>query len=80
MSSQDNDTCSVCIGPFHPSTGHIERGKDGNVRFRICGPCFREFLPHLKRRWGGVRFYDHAGPLPEEAPVGWRPEDVLNDG
>lgn len=72
----ENNSCSACKGPFHVSTGHITSDK----KYRICGPCYREMLPHLKRRWGGERFYDHAGPLPTEAPVGWRPEDmVIND-
>lgn len=69
-------TCDACKGPFHIATGHVT---PGNKQYNICGPCYREMLPHLKRRWGGERFYDHAGPLPVEAPIGWRPEDVLNE-
>ncbi len=72
--------CSCCSGPFHEATGHIVRDKEFNgAKYRICGNCYKDLIPHLKRSWGGERFYDHAGPLPSEAPVGWRPEDVLND-
>lgn len=75
--SPDAEQCSCCNGPFHESTGHLVLHKDGKVRFRICGICYGEILPHLKRSWGGERFYDHAGPIPAEAPFGWRPEDVF---
>lgn len=51
--------CSACQQPYHPSTGH--RHSDRTV---LCGTCARDFLRWLKahtaRRWGGVRFYDHA--------------------
>lgn len=51
--------CSACKGPFHEATGHIE-----NERRRYCGACYRGLLDLLReyrhRRWGGVRFYDHA--------------------
>lgn len=74
-----DNPCSCCNGPFHEATGHIVLDKKFNTRFRLCGNCYGELLPHLKRSWGGERFYDHAGPLPAEAPVGWRPQDVQNE-
>lgn len=52
--------CTLCKGPFHPATGHWVSEKR-----HWCGACMRnEFITLLKsylpRRWGGVRFYDHA--------------------
>lgn len=78
MSTPD-PKCSMCGAPWHEATGHLEpNGK------HWCGACVRGLITMLKqflpRRWGGVRFYDHIGPLPKEAPVGFRPEDVAGQG
>ena len=51
--------CSACGTPYHPSTGHIHSDKT-----LLCGPCARDFSKWVsgqtRRRWGKVRFYDHA--------------------
>lgn len=51
--------CSACKGVYHEATGH--RHSEKTV---LCGPCARNYLNWLKghtnRKWGGVRFYDHA--------------------
>lgn len=51
--------CSACGGVYHPASGH--RWGD---RVVLCGPCTRHFIAwvkaHTQRRWGGVKFYDHA--------------------
>lgn len=65
--------CNTCSGPWHPATGHWhpERGEIW------CGPCTKAAVifirDHSKRRWGGVRFYDHAHVPPEKPPPGWEP-------
>lgn len=52
--------CLQCGGPYHPATGHWDQHFD--VVF--CGACYKPFIAwlagHLKRRWGKLRFYDHA--------------------
>lgn len=52
-------SCSSCENPYHPATGWRL-----SPRTRLCGPCARHFAEWVKgmvrRRWGGVRFYDHA--------------------
>ena len=59
MMSQDR--CSSCKGVYHEATGH--RFSEDSV---LCGPCTRHYVKWLKghtnRKWGGVRFYDHAFP------------------
>jgi hypothetical protein len=59
--------CSACGGPYHPATGH--RASEGT---RWCGPCTRDFVQMLvgftRRRWHGVRFYEHATVPPEATP------------
>lgn len=58
----ENPTCIQCKGvhPYHPDTGHVYV-EWGVV---VCGTCYRVFVKwlagHLRRRWGGLRFYDHA--------------------
>jgi hypothetical protein len=51
--------CTMCGGPFSAPTGHWESEKR-----HWCGRCTKEMMRMLKsflpRRWGGVRFYDHA--------------------
>lgn len=51
--------CSICRAPYHEATGHIH-----SSRTRLCGACARSWLEwlkrHLNRRWGGVKFYEHA--------------------
>lgn len=51
--------CTACKGPYHESTGHILSEKS-----QLCGPCaldFRKWVSgQTKRKWGGVRFYDHT--------------------
>lgn len=51
--------CTMCRGPFHPATGHWVSDQR-----HWCGACTRGMIQLLKetlpRRWGGVRFYDHA--------------------
>jgi hypothetical protein len=51
--------CTMCGGPFHPATGHWESEKR-----HWCGVCSRSMVKLYRdmqnRRWGGVRFYDHA--------------------
>src|SRR4051812_30459079 len=89
MTSVDHpeQRCSMCKGPFHSATGHEETtAYDGSPLEHplcICGACYRGLLKMLReyrpRRWGGIRFYDHAKPPPAEAPVGFRPEDVQDD-
>jgi hypothetical protein len=53
------EECSACKGPFHPATGHYH-----TENVKICGPCAKHFVSwlkgHLKRRWGGKVFYEHA--------------------
>lgn len=51
--------CTMCGGPWHPATGHWE-----SDRRHWCKGCtlgmiklLKEYLP---RRWGGVKFYEHA--------------------
>jgi hypothetical protein len=51
--------CSSCGAPYHEASGHRF-----SERVAICGPCtlhYIEFLKsHQKRKWGGLRFYEHA--------------------
>jgi hypothetical protein len=51
--------CLLCGGPWHPATGHLS--KEG---WHWCGACTRGMIKFLKsmlvRRWGGIRFYEHA--------------------
>ena len=65
--------CTMCGGPFHPATGHWESEKR-----HWCGTCTRGMVKMLKdmtpRRWGGVRFYDHA-----IAPTGDTSAEDLKD-
>lgn len=56
---EDDTRCNVCLGPFHPATGHQVSDK-----MVWCGVCTRKWVQelkgHLNRRWGKARFYDHA--------------------
>lgn len=56
----DSERCLQCRGPYHEASGHRDRAT-GAV---FCGGCYRPFLAwlkgHLKRRWGGVHFYEHT--------------------
>ena len=51
--------CCTCDNPYHPATGHMF-----TTTLVQCGPCTRKYIDFLKshtnRRWGKVRFYDHA--------------------
>jgi hypothetical protein len=51
--------CSACGTPYHEASGHRH-----SERTRLCGACARQWLRWLKgnlsRRWGGLRFYEHA--------------------
>ena len=51
--------CSACGAPYHEATGHRH-----SAQTRLCGACAKAWLRWLKanmsRRWGGLRFYDHA--------------------
>lgn len=53
--------CANCGGPWHEATGHVLSPVTPTV---LCGPCARGYLAwlrgHTNRRWGKVRFYDHA--------------------
>lgn len=66
-------SCNSCGAPWHDASGHIDEDR-GEV---WCGACARDMLKFLKgmlaRRWGGVKFYEHAGPLPANPPAGWEP-------
>lgn len=57
--ARPNTRCSACGGPYHEATGHRH-----SVRTVLCGPCARDFKDwvkrHTARRWGKVKFYDHA--------------------
>jgi hypothetical protein len=68
-----SESCTSCGGPFHPVTGHWV-----SDRTHWCGPCTRDFIAfikqHTSRRWGKVRFYDHA-----TVPVGDTSKEDLQD-
>lgn len=71
---QDPDvSCNMCGAPWHQASGHLDL-EQGRV---WCGPCTKGMIKFLKgmlvRRWGGVRFYDHALVPPEHPPAGWEP-------
>jgi hypothetical protein len=61
------ETCTMCHGPFHPALGHWV-----SETRHWCGACTRDMVEFLKsmlhRRWGGLRFYDHAVVPPPAEP------------
>lgn len=64
-------TCNICGNPWHPASGHYI-----SPRTVWCGPCTRAWVKELvgiqKRRWGGLRFYEHATPLPPASTTVYR--------
>lgn len=68
-----NICCNLCSGPWNEANGHIDL-QQGRV---WCGTCTADMVKFLKaqlnRPAGKLRFYDHAGPVPESPPVGWEP-------
>lgn len=57
--------CFQCHGPFHPASGNwYEQWQIG-----FCGACYKPFVKwlsgHLKRKWGGLNFYEHAARRPQ---------------
>ncbi len=64
--------CTACGSPYHPSTGHVLSTKPVDNMLStaksentiLCGPCALDFKNWIRgmmsRRWGGVKFYDHA--------------------
>lgn len=58
--------CNICKAPWHPASGHYI-----SETMVWCGPCTKTWVKEVagmqKRRWGGVKFYDHATvPPPAE--------------
>lgn len=51
--------CTMCGAPWHEATGHWHSEKR-----HWCGACTKGMIALIKefapRRWGKLRFYDHA--------------------
>jgi hypothetical protein len=55
----EQERCAACGNLYHEATGHRH-----TPTMVLCGVCARDWKDwlkgHLRRRWGGKRFYDYA--------------------
>lgn len=66
--------CSICTGPFHPTTGHIP-----STKTFVCGACAKDFWAWLKARMASMasKRKGEATSFADAAATSIHPENIV---